>query len=219
MTLRKVKNVRQRAAWHQRERRRRSKACGQVAALGGGPGCWPWRSRKQPREPFFPTWLPLLISGRPWLIAGAEPQMLCAAVTLAQGKHSALNATWWAPQCSLALPFPVERGKHTVQKNAVGFPRALGMFSAWLTAGQEPTLIPKFMALFPDSLAWRSVFPRREGKLAFLLNQICRFINGFILGTIHLLSDQGTCLCIDKLRKCSQEAVWKYSKWKQSLFI
>lgn len=61
---------------------RSSKACGQVAALGGGPGCWPWRSRKQPRDPFFPTRLPLLISSRHWLTAGAELPMLCAAVIL-----------------------------------------------------------------------------------------------------------------------------------------
>lgn len=68
MTLRKVKNVRQRAAWHQRERWRSSKACDKVAALGGGPRCWPWRSCKQPRGPFSPPWLPLLISSRHWLL-------------------------------------------------------------------------------------------------------------------------------------------------------
>lgn len=132
LTLRKVKNMRQRTAWHQRESWRSSKTHGWVAAMGGGPGCWPWMSRKQPVV--FPHMTSIV--NLEWTLADRRsraPNVLCSSdLDTAQERHSALSSQLCMvvfPQCSLALPFPMEGGKHTMQKSAIRFPRTSGMFS------------------------------------------------------------------------------------------
>lgn len=95
------------------ERWRSSKACGQVAALGGGPRCWPWRSCKQPRGPFSPPWLPLLISSRHWLPEQSSNALCSSDLNTAQEKHSVLSSTWWLPQRSPSICPSPRKGVNT----------------------------------------------------------------------------------------------------------
>lgn len=38
------------------------------------------------------------------------------------------------------------------------------------------------------------------------------------MGVMHPVGDQGARVCADTLGKWNWEDVWKYSRWKQSLF-